>query len=263
LQSHPAFNLDAAIDTLGAQPQFPRASLLVVLLAVSFALLFVHIMLKRDTAADLTPDGLAVALCAALPILILAQDPWLISWRHNPMNLHLRLVVALGVPAAVLVPLAVCAWFPREQTSAWLLCGLALGFLLPAPHWEGHAGPPPDNGVLHDVMVESGSRVPANAVILTDLPRGNMVRALWGHPWRALDVADKEGARPQDYRLSVLSPAEAAALQSVASEPNLPTPIAIGGPWFLVPELTWRKYTKIVPMDNVELNSLRFSTDGA
>lgn len=235
LQERPGLNLDLLHESLSSTPAFPRAALLCGLALASLAVL----ALARGRLSR----GQGIALSAAAPIAVMALNPFLVPWTENPMGLHLRIIAALGLVLAVLVPVAIACLPRRGPSSSLLAAALALLFLVPPPHWAGHAGPPPDGGRLHEGMVRSAPRIPEHAVVLTDLPRGNMVRALWGRPWKELRAAALERAQPDHYRLQYLSGDEHVSLGSpVPGSPALPV-IEIVAPWYLVSEEAWRAHT--------------------
>lgn len=236
-QASPVLHAASLLDTLGdTSRRVPKNAILTVSLAAASAALVIHGVRHGNAHTG------AVHLAAAsIPAFALAYSPWLTPAVENPFGAELRLVCALSIPAALLIPAAIHFCMPAARFRTGLQAA-AIGFLVALPsYWDGFVGPPSDYGMLHRSMIESAPLVPKDAVVITDYQRANMVRALWQRP--ALTYGD---ALPADraayaYRLGIFDgPTMERFDQIVRAEGTPRTPIRICGPWLLVPETLYR-----------------------
>ncbi len=241
----PRFNVPLLYD--GLSPITPVAPLVLIeTLALCAALVVFAVFGARVERHPRHLPGLRRRLRAGLrfmPATALTFSPFLLGAEVYSVGLHFRLVCALGMAAAVLVPLAVSlALRPRRRRRVGVLIAAAALAVLP-PAWPPSVRPLDDGGALDRAMRAVASEIPEDAVIITSLRIGNMVTALWDRPRVIATRYEPDLSRARYYRLTVFHPEVRTRLEAHArSRPDSEAPRALTGPWMLVPEGLYRDF---------------------
>jgi len=239
----PRLNLASAYDSFGpAHPGIPIAAVMTVLLiAALFSCLIECIRLDRHARRGGGGDARSATSCTVgmtlLPLVALCFSPFVVPASENTLALHLRLIVALSIPAAVLAPCALERLPGRTAVKQTIVAGLALFFGLTPSFWQGFSGPPSDGGMLHEAMERTRELVPSDVtVIVPDIMTGNMVRALWNRRYTLDGRRVQATTRTDYYRFVMLGKKDVEALRTCIGEEHGPLPIVVLGPWTLLDE---------------------------
>ena len=263
----PHLNLGTVHDSLGPERSpIPLAPILTVLLLLAAAACWAYgawlDRLSRQGIGTIAPAILRDRPCRPttshfappmrrfctmasilMPFVALAYSPFLLPAAQNEMGLHLRLIVALTIPASILIPAALAA-LPHDpyRKAAMALAGILLFVLVP-PFWQGFPGPPPDGGELHEAMLEAKDTIPQDAVIVTDHRTGNMVNALWNRPRIIANRYAPSPVKENHYRFKQFPPEALGELAAFARDhARAPFPTMILGSWMLLREDLYREF---------------------
>lgn len=255
----PQFNLPFAYDAAGPITQVVPANFIITLALIIAVVALLATACRIEPQRDAQPARYRAVLLAVLflPQVLLTFSPFFVPGDIYRVGIHMRLICALGIAAAVIIPAALAA----APVSPWrrhvIALALIVVLLVPPPAWPQSARPIPDGGALHNAMLGMADEVPDDAIVITSLRIGNMVTALWEQPRLEFNRFDPPGPVHRMYRLIPIDPQVQNALKVFqANQPELPPTIAIHGPWLLISEATYRAFRDFLAAEHPDLHRL-------